>query len=94
VYTFQEILIKDLKKLVPNLKKISYFTDGAGGQYKNKSNFINLCHHEQDFGVTAVWNFSATRKVYFFILYNFIFFIMFLTLEIMNNFKTISIKKI
>ena len=67
VYTFQEILLNEIKEFIPNLKKVSYFTDGAAGQYKNKSNFINLCHHELDFGCTAIWNFSATRKVYLFI---------------------------
>ena len=27
---------------------------------KNRKNFINLCHHEDDFGVPAEWHFSAT----------------------------------
>lgn len=29
-------------------------------QYKNKYNFINLCHHEQDFKIKAEWSFFAT----------------------------------
>ena len=37
-----------------------YFSDGAGSQYKNRKNFINLCHHEEDFGILAEWHFSAT----------------------------------
>ena len=37
-----------------------YFSDGAAAQYKNSKNFINLCHHEIDFGIPAQWHFSAT----------------------------------
>lgn len=66
-------MIAELKKLIPNLSKITYFTDGAGSQYKNKYNFINLCHHEQDFGVKAVWNYSATRQVYLLVIKRLIF---------------------
>ncbi len=32
----------------------------ALGQHKNKYNFINLCHHFEDFGVAAEWHFFAT----------------------------------
>ena len=39
-------------------KKIIYFSDGAALQYKNRKNFLNLCHHKDDFGVKAEWNFS------------------------------------
>ena len=50
-----------LKQALPfPLKKIIYFSDGAGSQYKNRTNFSNLCHHELDFGVKAKWHFSAT----------------------------------
>ena len=41
-------------------QKIVYFSDGAASQYKNRKNFINLCHHEADFNVSAEWHFSAT----------------------------------
>ena len=34
--------------------------DRCAGQYKNKNNFINLCHHEDDFALAAEWNFFAT----------------------------------
>jgi hypothetical protein len=40
--------------------KTFYYSDGAASQYKNCKNFVNLCHHEEDFGVAAEWNFSAT----------------------------------
>lgn len=43
-----------------NINKIIYFSDGASAQYKNKKNFINLCHHEKDFSITAEWHFFPT----------------------------------
>lgn len=53
VYEFQKHLIKEVKKALPGVKKIIYFSDGAGSQYKNKKNFVNMCQHENDFGLTA-----------------------------------------
>ena len=45
----------------PSLKKIKYFTDGSGAQYKNKKNFANLCAHNIDFdGLDAEWHFFAS----------------------------------
>ncbi|KAL5497454.1 hypothetical protein EMCRGX_G013927 [Ephydatia muelleri] len=41
-------------------KKIFYFSDGCAAQYKNRKNFINLCHHAEDFNVLAEWHFFAT----------------------------------
>ena len=40
--------------------KIYHFSNGAASQYKNQKNFINLCHHKDDFGILAEWHFSAT----------------------------------
>ena len=42
------------------LKKVHYFSDGCAGEYKNCKNFINLCHHKDDFNLEFVWNFFAT----------------------------------
>lgn len=62
VYTFQKKLITFLKSedLFKNTKKIIYFSDGCGGQYKNCKNFKNLCLHQKDFGIKAEWHFFAT----------------------------------
>ncbi|KAJ6655379.1 hypothetical protein lerEdw1_005437 [Lerista edwardsae] len=60
VYEFQKHLIKEVKKALPKVKKMIYFSDGASSQYKNKKNFINMCQHENDFGLIAEWNFFAT----------------------------------
>ena len=43
-----------------NIVKIHYFSDGCAAQYKNRLNFINLCHHKEDFGIEAEWHFFAT----------------------------------
>ena len=37
-----------------------YFSDGAASQYKNRKNFLNLCCHRDDFGISAERHFSAT----------------------------------
>jgi hypothetical protein len=49
-----------LKENVPNISKIYYFSYGASAQYKNKNNFINLCHHNTNFGINAEWHFFTT----------------------------------
>ncbi|CAN8008965.1 unnamed protein product [Ixodes pacificus] len=60
VSVFQSEVIKILKQDLPQIRKIHYFSDGASSQYKNKKNFANLCQHENDFGISAEWNFFAT----------------------------------
>ena len=61
VFQFQSSLLSFLKETLPcKPKKIIYFSDGAASQYKNRKNFLNLCHHENDFGIKAEWHFSAT----------------------------------
>lgn len=60
VSAFQHELMKYLKKDLPELKEIHYFSDGASSQYKNKKKFLNLCHHESDYQIQADWNFFAT----------------------------------
>ena len=60
VAAFQSRLIEHLKQKYPNLKKIIYFSDGSGEQYKNRFNFINLAHHKEDHNIEAEWHFYAT----------------------------------
>ena len=60
VHLFQKKFINCLKRIGLFPKKIYYFSDGAASQYKNRKNFINLCYHEDDFGIPAGWHFSAT----------------------------------
>ena len=57
VHCFIAKLIPDMKQVIPGLKLLKYFSDGAASQYKN---FVNLCFHEQDFCISAEWHFFAT----------------------------------
>lgn len=62
VHLYNSKLISFLKEEFnsQDIKKFHYFSDGAGSQYKNRFNFLNLLYHERDFGVQAEWNFFAT----------------------------------
>lgn len=61
VYLFQKKFISFLKEnFNQEVKKIIYFSDGCAGQYKNRKYFINLTHHETDFGCKAEWHFFVT----------------------------------
>ena len=60
VHLFQKVLIEYLTNTIAKPTKILYFSDGCAAQYKNRKNFANLCHHEDDFGMPAEWHFFAT----------------------------------
>lgn len=60
VYALQKDILGKVKTSFPQIQHIEYFTDGCPGQYKNYKNFMNLCHHEEDFEFSAEWNFFAT----------------------------------
>ena len=45
---------------MPAITNIQYFRDGCAGQYKNFKNFLNLCFHKDDFGLSTKWSFFAT----------------------------------
>ena len=61
VHLFQRKLISFLKHALAFFPlKIIHFSDGAASQYKNLKNFINLCSHQADFGISAEWHFLAT----------------------------------
>ena len=60
VYKIQTILVDYLKENLPIVHKIFYFSEGSAEQYRNRKNFINLCHHQQDFSMDAEWIFFAT----------------------------------
>ena len=61
VYQVQAEIIKYLKRELPSVTSIEYFSDSCAGQYKNCKNLLNLCHHFRDFDLTAKWIFFATR---------------------------------
>jgi hypothetical protein len=60
VHLFQKLLLEFLATNVEKPRYIFYFSDGCAAQYKNRKNFINLCHHQKDFGIPAEWHFFAT----------------------------------
>ena len=62
VHLFQKKLVEFLTQECGGKKpqKMVYMSDGCAAQYKNCKNFSNLCHHLEDFGVTAEWHFFAT----------------------------------
>jgi hypothetical protein len=52
-HLYIKLFPKFFKNLLPLTKKILYFSDGCAGQKKKCKNFINLCHHKEDFGIEA-----------------------------------------
>ena len=60
VYKIQTILVDYLKENLPIVDMIFYFSDSCAEQDKNHKNFINLCHHQQDFNMNPEWIFFAT----------------------------------
>lgn len=61
VHAFIKHLVPFIQKKLPRLSKIHYFSDGSSAQYKNRYNFINVCHHAADFkGISCEWHFFAT----------------------------------
>lgn len=60
VFECQKRLSSYIKRELTTVKKVMYYSDGCGGQYKNYKNFMNLCCHRNDFGLDAGWHFFAT----------------------------------
>ncbi|CAF4037043.1 unnamed protein product [Rotaria sp. Silwood1] len=62
VYFAQQIMVSNVKQLAPNVRVINYVTDGGPSHLKNRYNILNLTFHEMDFGVRAMWSFTATSR--------------------------------
>ena len=60
VHKIQTILVDYFQENLSIADKIFYFSGGCAERYKNHKNFINLCHHQQDFNMDAEWIFFAT----------------------------------
>ena len=60
VHELQRITAFYIKETMPAITNIQYFSDGCAGQYKNLKNFLNLCFHKDDFGLSTTWSFFAT----------------------------------
>lgn len=60
VRLFLDSSIQFIKQRLPNITKIIFFSDGAGGQYKNRMTFYNICQMKSEYKMDAEWNFFAT----------------------------------
>ena len=60
VHSFIASLLPHLKEVLPLVKNLFLFSDGAANQYKNYKNFVNLCYHKIDHGLHAEWHSFAT----------------------------------
>lgn len=54
-----QALIAAVRKQVA-FKKVHYFSDGAGSQFKNRYHLACVIYHSTDFGIEATWNFFET----------------------------------
>ena len=50
VFELQRQTCEYIKKALPNVTLLEYFSDGRAGQYKNFKTFLNLCYHSSDLG--------------------------------------------
>ena len=55
--TFLDEIMPHLKGLVPDLKKIHYWSDSPSSQYRNRFIFDMVANHKELHGVDARWNF-------------------------------------
>lgn len=60
VYLFQQKLFAYLNRKFGIIKKITFFSDGASSQYKNKKNFFNICQYKKKYGFDVEWHCFAT----------------------------------
>jgi hypothetical protein len=59
---FQSKLCSFLSGKLKDLTKVHNISDGATSQHKNRKNSINLCYHEDYFGMDAKWHFFAMSR--------------------------------
>lgn len=50
-------LIAEVKKLVPDVTAIHFWTDSPSSQYRNKTIFDLVCHFEKRYSVLASWHY-------------------------------------
>lgn len=62
VYACKEKLMNHIKNNpeFSEIKEMIDKSDNCCEQYKSKKNFINICHHEEDFGIPARWHFLVS----------------------------------
>lgn len=60
VYLFQQKVITYIQQNFQAVKKLTFFSDGAGGQYKNRKNFFNICQYKAKYGLDVEWHCFGT----------------------------------
>lgn len=60
VNVFQKKTIEIIKEKFPGVDEVEYITDGCAAQYKNKTSFWNLCHHQSQHKMKAKHSFFPT----------------------------------
>lgn len=60
VYLFQKRLLTFMQQKFNAIEIVKFFSDGAGGQYKNKKNFYNISEYKQKYGIDVEWHCFAT----------------------------------
>lgn len=60
VHVYDKLAMKFFKEKLTDINMVYHFSDGAGSQYKNKYNFVNISFHEKDHNVPCEWHFYAT----------------------------------
>lgn len=61
VWQFQLKLFEFLKEKLPNINRLYFFSDGAGGEYKNRKNFFNIGKIKSNFGYDVTWEFFGSH---------------------------------
>lgn len=60
VHAAQKMIVQFIRDRYSTVKRVNYITDGAPQHFKSNKSMLNLTYHESDFGIPAVWTFSAT----------------------------------
>ena len=55
-----QALLEALSQVL-SFKKVHYFSDGAGSQFKNKFHLSSIIYHQDDYDCDAMWNFFETE---------------------------------
>ena len=57
VVTFLDAIVPKIKKRVPNVHKVHYYTDSPTSQYRNKIIFHAVANHQEIYECGATWNY-------------------------------------
>ena len=58
-YVFNKALLDYVSKMI-SFKKVQYWSDGAGSQFKNRFNLASVLYHPLDYGTQSTWSFFET----------------------------------